>query len=395
MNLMKTAEYRENLAKMFINCLQEKELDWKKEWKTNNSQIPRNAVTGKRYRGINYFALGMTAMEKGYDDPRWATFKQIQNNGWKLQKGSKATIIEYWFPYDYENKKALTWEEARNRIKEKGTSEKIGLTARYYSVFNAKQIDGIPALPQIEKNINISQDELIDKLSGNMGVEILYDGGDRAFYRPSEDKIHLPQKEYFASTYAYNATVLHELAHATGAPDRLNRKQGNYFGTPEYAYEELVAEISSCFMASELSIDQENVNLDNHKAYVQSWISCIQEKPENLIKAIKDATECADYMSYKAELIPEEEYLKTRDSARTENLQVEKNVVTKNQIVEDIKRSGFKPSRALVENIEKTGGLSLAEISNMKKCNEIPDEIRDSVLAIVNECKTQELSIIP
>ena len=35
-------------------------------------------------------------------------------------------------------------------------------------------------------------DELIDKLSAGMGVEILTDGGDRAYYSPSQDKIHLP-----------------------------------------------------------------------------------------------------------------------------------------------------------------------------------------------------------
>lgn len=378
---------------MFINCLLEKELDWKKEWRTSNSQVPRNAVTGKRYRGINYFALGLTAMAKGYDDPRWATFKQIQNNGWKLQKGSKATQIEYWFPYDFENKKALTWEEAKIRMKEKGTNEKIGLTSRYYSVFNAKQIDGIPPLPTIEKDTSISQDELINKLSRNMGVELLFDGGDRAFYRPSEDKIHMPIKEYFHSTYAYNATVLHELAHATGAPDRLNRKQGNYFGSPEYAYEELVAEISSCFMAAELSVEQENINLDNHKAYVQGWIKCIQEKPENLVKAIKEATECADYMAFKAELMPESEYLQTKDTARTEYLDIIQSVPTEGQIIEDIKKSGFMPSKALVQAIEKTGGLSLAEISKMNQQNAIPEEIKESVFLIIAECKKQELIV--
>lgn len=385
---MKTAEYREQLAKTFINCLQEKKLSWKKDWKACNSQTPYNAVTGKRYKGVNHLALGLTAMAKQYQDPRWATFKQIQENGWKLKKGSKASVIEYWFPFDYEAKKALTWEEARLMTKEDGT--KIGLVARYYHVFNAQEIDGIQPLPEVPKNENVSQDELIEKVSRNMEVPILFDGGDKAFYRPSEDKIHLPEKEYFQSTYAFNATALHELAHATGAPHRLNRNMGNAFGTSAYAYEELVAEMSSCFMATELSVEQEMAHIDNHKAYVQGWIQAIKDKPETLIKAVKDATECADYMAYKAELLSEQEYFKGREKGVDIKVE-EKN--TDPKIIEDIKCSGFQPNKQLVENIKNCGGISLKEISEMHKSNSVPDDMKESVGKIVAECRRQELAL--
>lgn len=320
---MKSTEYREQLARTFINCLQEKQLSWKKEWKASNSRAPYNAVTGKRYKGINHLALGLTAMTKQYQDPRWATFKQIQDNEWKLKKGSKASVVEYWFPFDHEKKKALTWEEARLLPKEEAS--KVGLVSRYYYVFNAQEIEGIPALPEIPKNENVNHDKLVETISQNMGVPILFDGGDRAFYRPSEDKIHLPEKEYFSSTYAFNATALHELSHATGAPNRLNRSMGSTFGSSAYAYEELVAEMSSCFMAAELSVEQEMMHIDNHKAYVQGWIQAIQDKPEYLIKAVKDATECADYLAYKAELISEQEYYKGMEKGMDIKVEEERN----------------------------------------------------------------------
>ena len=51
-------------------------------------------------------------------------------------------------------------------------------------------------------------------------------------------------------------------------------------------------------------------HIDNHKAYVQSWIQAIREKPETLVKAIKDAQAAANYMDYKAGLITEKEYEK-------------------------------------------------------------------------------------
>ncbi len=121
---------------------------------------------------------------------------------------------------------------------------------------------------------------------------------------------NLPTPESFHSEYAFHATTLHELSHATGYPSRLNRPQSAFFGTDQYAYEELVAEMCSCFMGSELKLEAALEHIENHKAYVQSWIGAIREKPETLIKAIKDAQIAANYMDYKAGLISEKDYEK-------------------------------------------------------------------------------------
>ena len=136
------------------------------------------------------------------------------------------------------------------------------------------------------------------------------DGGDRAYYSPSQDKIHLPTPESFQNEYAFNATALHEEAHAFGHPTRLNRPQSAFFGTDQYAYEELVAEMCSCFMGAELKMKATPEHIENHKAYVQSWIGTIREKPETLIKTIKEAQAAANYMDYKSGLISEKEYEK-------------------------------------------------------------------------------------
>lgn len=143
-----------------------------------------------------------------------------------------------------------------------------------------------------------------------MGVEITNEGGDRAYYSIREDKIFLPKKTAFTSDYEYNSTALHELSHATGAQKRLDRDIRNSFGTEKYAYEELVAEISSCFMGEHLTIQMPTEHMENHKAYVQSWIKQISEKPAVLMKAIRDAESSANYLEYQAELISEKEYQK-------------------------------------------------------------------------------------
>lgn len=309
----KTKEFREQIAKQFIEALQNDGLEWKKGW-SGLSMCPENAINGKPYKGINNFYLRMVSVSMGLEDLRFCTYKQAQDNGWHIKAGSHGFKVEYWMPYDYENKKALSWKEYKELTRE--DRDKIGLRAKYYTVFNAKDIEGIPELekPEIRK---IEPDEIIGKISKNMNVEILNDGGDRAFYRPSEDKIHLPQPGYFHDEYAYNSTALHELSHATGAAHRLNRNLQNIFGSPEYAFEELVAEVSSCFMSANLSMLQSGNKFENHAAYVNSWIEAIEKSPEVLIKAIKEAERTANYLEYKAELINELEYKNTLERSIT------------------------------------------------------------------------------
>lgn len=317
----KTSDYRKELADMFINVLEEKELDWKKDWK-GSMQAPMNAKSQAMYKGINRFRLMLVSMTEGYEDPRWATFNQIKEMGYHLEDAKgKGVKVEYWFPYDQKEKKSISWEEFHNRV-EGEKDERYVLRAKYSTVFNAALIKGIPELPEPE-TFDVSPDELIHTLSSNMGVEIVNDGGDRAFYRPSEDKIHLPLPEVFFSDYGYNSTVLHELAHSTGASKRLNRDLGHSFGSPEYAYEELIAEITSCFMSANLNMEQDEIHLKNHKAYVQSWIKAISEKPETLVKAIAEAEKATAYMEYHAELIPKAEYEKVVRSS----MEVKKDIV--------------------------------------------------------------------
>ncbi|MDQ4678458.1 ArdC-like ssDNA-binding domain-containing protein, partial [Stenotrophomonas maltophilia group sp. RNC7] len=113
----------------------------------------------------------------------------IQDKGWKLNKGAKGEKVEYWMPFDKEARKSITWDEFRKR--KIAQDQSVVLSVKYYTVFNGQNIKGIPPLPPPETN-DITPDEIIAKLSKNMEVEIMNDGNDRAFYRQSEDKIHLP-----------------------------------------------------------------------------------------------------------------------------------------------------------------------------------------------------------
>lgn len=309
-------EYQQLLAQEFLSCLEQKGLAWKKGWDTI-SMAPRNAVTGAAYHGVNQFYLGLLALSRGYGDPRWATMLQIMDKGgtyhpgqtWHLQKGSTAVHVEYWYPWDREAHKALPWQTYRQLSKEE--QDHCDLRVRYTPVFNASMIDGIAPIQVVEREPQ-QLDGIVQRLSDSMGVELLFDGGNEAFYRPSEDKIHLPDQASFHSSYELASTALHELAHATGHESRLARPQTAAFGSPAYAYEELVAEIGSCFMGVDL--EQTPDHIENHKAYVQSWIRDISDKPGTLISAIRDAQQAADYMAYHAGLAQERDRAVTQEA---------------------------------------------------------------------------------
>lgn len=316
-----TKEFRKKLADIFIQALTEKELNWKKGWVSGNIKSPVNAVTGKQYKGINHFTLmlqTMKAMDNGeIPDNRWATFKQINDKGWKVKAHSHGIKIEYWQAYDFLHKKPISWDDYQKNLRSATPNKNLGIIAKYYVVFNGRDIEGIPEFKSSKPSLSIN-DDLIKKISAGMDVKLINDGGNRAFYHPAHDIVHMPTKQSFISDYHYNSTALHELSHATGAAKRLNRNIVNQFGTEKYAYEELVAEISSCFMGEHLHVVQTKEHIENHKAYVQSWIKDIRDKPDVLIKAIRDAGSAADLLEYHAGILTKAEYQKIAENAEIE-----------------------------------------------------------------------------
>lgn len=118
----------------------------------------------------------------------------------------------------------------------------------------------------------------------------------RSYYSPKEDKIVLPPRDHFKSQEAFLAVTLHEMSHSTGHPDRLNRPLNNKFGTPEYAKEELNAEFGSAFLQMDLGIQLSDEAVNDHAAYLQSWISVLENDPNELFRAVHNASEISDYL---------------------------------------------------------------------------------------------------
>lgn len=305
---MKLNRMREEMINSFIDCLKKDTIPWHRSWSAK--QRPFNAVTNTTYRGVNSLWLSYNQFAREFDDPRWCTFKQAQTQGWKIKPGSKGTRVEFWSLYDTEEKRKLTQREAKQLSDELTLEEfknRVKPISNVYTVFNGEQIDGIPKYE--EKTYELNTEELLQKrdtLLKNMNVDFS-EGGYKAFYNPSRDRITLPEMNRFETEYDYMATLLHEAGHATGHISRLNRDMTGVFGSPEYAKEELRAEIASAFTAQELGLDYEqNEHMENHEAYVQNWIDVLENEPNELFAAIKDAEKISDYLIEKGEFGLEE-----------------------------------------------------------------------------------------
>jgi antirestriction protein ArdC len=210
---------------------------------------PRNVATHKPYRGINVPLLWATASEKNYQSGWWGSYRQWQQVGGQVRKGEKVSPIVFWKMIE------KTLDDETTGEPKTGTFP----IAKPWSVFNAEQQDGWPEPepPQPENPAEII--EHVRQFIANTLAEIRY-GGERAYYSPAGDYIQMPPMERFTgidtstSTEAFYGTELHELTHWSGSEKRLKRDFSGRFGSEAYSFEELVAELGSAFLCSDLRI---------------------------------------------------------------------------------------------------------------------------------------------
>lgn len=275
-------DFRTQVAEEMIRQIEAGTMPWQKPWQPGviRSQ-PFNPSSGKDYRGINAWWLGM----QGYGDPRWMTYRQANAVDAQVRKGERGTTVQYW---QWTADEPRLDDAGKPVIGEDGKPETVRVrldkprvfTAR---VFNAEQIDGLA--PLVVPAPTFEPVEAAEKALAAGGVPIHHDQGDRAFYRPATDSIHLPAQAAFPEAYQYYATALHELGHATGHGSRLGRQFGP-FGSRDYAVEELRAEMASFMLTTELGLGHYP---ERHAAYVESWLKALRDDRNLLFRAARDA----------------------------------------------------------------------------------------------------------
>ncbi|WP_177160579.1 zincin-like metallopeptidase domain-containing protein [uncultured Fusobacterium sp.] len=270
---------------------------------------PQNPVSDVYYLGGNRLRLMEKAIEANYKDPRWVTFNQAKENGWHVKKGEKSVLCEKWI---YTKKEK---DQNGNEVEEKLSKP----FPSFFYLFNAEQIEGIPPL-EIKQNTKEENFKIANDFIKSSECLIKEVAQDQAFYSPNIDEIVLPLREAFKSEESFLRTTLHEMSHSTGHSSRLNRDFSGEFGSPSYAREELVAELSAVFTQARLGIKLEGEHFNDHTAYLKSWIGILKENPNELFQALSKAEQASErlytnYLEYQK--ISEKETLTKEDPFKT------------------------------------------------------------------------------
>ena len=264
---------------------------WMKPWSADHAsdRLPSLPLrhNGTPYRGVNVLLLWGEMVEKGYDNPLWMTYKQAEALGANVRKGEHGSLVVYadTFSKTEENDKGEEIERAIPFMKG-------------YTVFNVAQIEGLPAhyyhptAPR-DHGRTIELIEEAEEFFGNTGAAFRH-GGNRAFYAPSADFIHLPPADAFRDAESYAATKAHELVHWTGNEQRMAREFGKRFGDKAYAFEELVAELGAAFLCADLGITPEV--REDHAAYLAHWLEVLKDDKRAIFSAAAHAQRAADFL---------------------------------------------------------------------------------------------------
>ena len=290
--------------------------------KSAGGLLPCNGTTGKPYSGTNFIML-ITA---GFDDQRFYTHKQLSgikslnapegskqgDPGWgcHVRKGEHGT------PIIYAEKKSFSVKDGEGNVQRDQDGNdvtKSGFLTKSYTVFNASQIEGLPLVPGMVRNeafVELERAEtIVQALVVKTGLTVAH-GGNQPYYSPSLDKVQMPLKEAFEPGHYYTV-LMHEAAHSTLHPTRLDRKglvPEGFDATINHenrAREELRAELASAMLAAQTGIPLSEEHLRNSASYLQSWIGALKNDKNEITNACSEARKICEYM-----LTKEAEHLK-------------------------------------------------------------------------------------
>ena len=284
------ADVYESVTAKIVAELEKGERPWFKPWNAEHAagRITRPLRSnGIPYRGINVVMLWGSAVEQGFSAPLWLTYKQAQELGGQVRKGEKGSLVVYANTISRTETDEATGEEHERDIP----------FMKGYTVFNAEQVDGLPAhfyavqAPALDP---VARNARAESFFAATGAEIRH-GGNQAFYTAGADRVQMPAFETFRDAESYYATLAHELTHWTKHPRRLDRDFGRKsWGDEGYAMEELVAELGAAFLSADLELTPEP--RPDHAAYIASWLKVLKSDKRAIFSAAAHAQRAADYL---------------------------------------------------------------------------------------------------
>ena len=298
-------DYAQKVSDEIIDQIKRGVAPWQKPWKPGEQISAENFSTGQKYSGGNSLYLMSRGIRDGRGDNRWGTYNQIREAGGQVRKGEKGTQVLFFTDRNSraakdEQGKTLKNKEGKTIYEEQKREKPI---CKQYTVFNVEQAEGLKLKPredQVRPEWDAHRDA--EKVIAANGATVEHVAGDRAAYLYDQDKIVLPEQSQFPTRNGYYQTALHECGHATGHPDRMNRetlKEGlaNGFGSPEYAREELRAEISAMMTGERVGVGHDP---QRGAAYVENWVKVLEKDPHEIHRAARDAQKMTDHLMERA-----------------------------------------------------------------------------------------------
>jgi antirestriction protein ArdC len=270
-----TFDIHQTITNQIMETMETARTSGRRLWDSQPS-LPLNLTTNKPYSGINVLMLWSAGLSHGYKSPYWLTFKQAQTLGGQVRKGEHGTHCVFYKPWESTDTNAATGE----------TETVKGAVLKSFRVFNLDQVDGIQAPAQEERPAFVAIKDAERIL--NASPARIATGGTQAFYRPSDDTIHLPAREAFMNPEAFYNVALHEMCHSSGHVSRLARDFGGRFGSEAYAFEELIAELGSAFLNADLGIL--NTTLPDHADYLSNWVRILKGDKKAILTAAAAAS---------------------------------------------------------------------------------------------------------
>lgn len=286
-----------NITENLLSKLKKGDLVWRKPWRNGmvvngKTYGPQNYETQRPYSGGNAFFIHLQNILNQTDYNFFLTQKQILKHGGTLKKGATPFPVSVYI----ENVKTKT-------VKRGGENIDVEFEERGVIWYHVYPIDLVDNLKLIERK-QLKADTFNEIIVTDAENIIKYmpkappisNGGNKAFYSPSIDKVQMPIKKSFKIQQQYYSVLFHELIHSTGSVKRLNRDLTGKFGSKLYAAEELIAEIGAAFICGVCEIDY--FTLNNSAAYLKSWANKVTEEIKEdsnflkrvVFKAVKAAT---------------------------------------------------------------------------------------------------------
>ena len=329
-------------ADIMIDKIKNLQQDWKQPWiSPGAAQLPRN-LNGRNYNGMNSIILMFMQEKNNWQTSRYATFDRITDMNYakdkdgkrqhlltdkdgnklpfvRINKGEKSTpvMITTFTCVHKQTNERIKYDDYKQLDAKERNEFSVFPKQHVYNVFNVDQTNLKEARPELYETYRKEAQgtlELSDKGMASlpeidaMIAKDLYvcpikpTAGNDAYYSVARDEIIIPEKAQFIDGESFYSNLLHEMSHASGSPDRLNRIKPTQ-DRASYSREELVAELTAALVSSRYGMAK-HVKSDS-AAYLKSWLGSLNEDPEFIKTTLNDVKRSASFITQRMEAVGE------------------------------------------------------------------------------------------